>query len=68
MEEEFISVLIYLAAFVLFLPENFFVEVIMVDTNKIIKGPGLDFGKFPPVHWDMAVDDIKPWHKLGRVF
>ena len=27
-------------------PEFFFVEVILVDTNKIIKGPDIYFGKF----------------------
>ena len=44
--KEFIIVLTYLTAFVLFLPQTFVVEVILVDTNKIIKGPDLDFGEF----------------------
>ena len=68
MNKEFISVLTYLTAFVLFLTKTVVVEVIMVDTNKIIKVPDLDFCKVPPVHWDLDVDDIKPWQKLGGLF
>ena len=36
----------YLIEFALFLPHTFVIEVIMVDTNKIIKIPGIYFGKF----------------------
>ena len=44
--KEFISVLTYLTSFVLFFPKTFVVEVIMVDTNKIIKGPDIDYCGF----------------------
>ena len=46
MNEEFNSALTYLIAFVLFLTKTFFNEVILVDTNRIIKGPNLEFGGF----------------------
>ena len=46
MNEEFVSVLTYLTAFVLFLPKKIAGEVILVNTNKIIKSPDVDFGKF----------------------
>ena len=36
----------YLIVFVLFLPIYFVGEVILVDTNRIIKGPYLDCGEF----------------------
>ena len=36
----------YLTAFSLLLPKTFANEVILVDTNKIIKGPDIDFGEF----------------------
>ena len=40
----------------------------MVDTNKIITGLDIDYGKASPAHWDLAVDEIKPWHKSGGLF
>ena len=46
MNEEFINVLTYLTASVLFPPKTFVIEVIPVDTKKIIKGSNLDFGEF----------------------
>ena len=46
MNNEYISVLTYLTAFFLFLPTTFFNEVILVETNKVIKGTDLGFGKF----------------------
>ena len=46
MNKEFISVLTYLTAFELFLPKTFVVEILLVETNKTIKGPDLDFGEF----------------------
>ena len=36
----------YLTSFVLFLPKTIVVEVILVETNRIIKGPDIDFGEF----------------------
>ena len=57
----------YLAAFVLFLMKPFINEFIMVDTNRIIKVPDLEF-LVPPVHWDLVVDDKKIWHKSGVFF
>ena len=51
MNKECISVFTYLTAFVLFLPKRFFNEVIMVETNRIIKGPDLDFGQFLHFIW-----------------
>ena len=45
MNEECISVLTYLTAFVLLLPKFFFDEVIMVDSNRIIKFPDIEFGQ-----------------------
>ena len=68
MNEEFISVLTYLTEFVLSLSKPFVSEVILVETNRRIKSPDLDFGKIPPVHWNLAFYDIKPWHKPGGVF
>ena len=47
MNAEFISVLTYLAYFVLFLTKPFVLEVILVETNKRINGPDIDFGEFP---------------------
>ena len=47
MNEECISVLTYLTAFVHFLPIFFVNEVILVETNRRIKGPDPDFGEFP---------------------
>ena len=46
MNEEFVSVLTYLTAFLLLLPKTFVVEKNLVDTNKIFKGPDIDFGEF----------------------
>ena len=43
MIKQFISVLTYLTELVLFLPKTFVVEVILVETNKRIKGPDPDF-------------------------
>ena len=68
MNKECISVLTYLTAFVLFLPKRFVDEVILIETNRIIKGPDIDFGEFFPVNWYLDVNDRKPWHKLDGVF
>ena len=46
MNKEFISFLLYLTAYVLFLPKTFVDAVILVETNRRIKGPDLDFGAF----------------------
>ena len=46
MNEEFIIMLTYLTLFLLFLPQTFFDEVIMVETNRIIKVPDIDVGVF----------------------
>ena len=46
MNEEFISVLTYLTEFVLSSSKPFVSEVILVETNRRIKSPDLDFGKF----------------------
>ena len=46
MNEECISVLTYLTEFVLFVPKTFVGEVIIVDTNRRIKGPDIDFVEF----------------------
>ena len=32
----------------------------MADTNRIIKGLDLDFGRVPSVFWYLAVDEINP--------
>ena len=46
-DEQIITfVLTYLTVFSLFLPKNAANEVIMVETNRIIKGPDLDFEYF----------------------
>ena len=42
MNKEFISVLTYFTEFLLFLPNFFFVEVIMVETNVGFNGPNID--------------------------
>ena len=44
MNTYFISVLTYIIAFSLFGPKTFVDEFIMVETNKIIKGPDIGFG------------------------
>ena len=44
--KEFIIVLTYLTAFVFFLSKPFFDEVNLVETNRRIKGPVIDFLKF----------------------
>ena len=46
MNEECISVLIYLTGFFLFLPKRFVDEIILIETNRIIKGPGTEFDEF----------------------
>ena len=46
MNKEFIIFLTYLTEFVLFLPKTCFDEVILVDTNRGIKVPDLEFGEF----------------------
>ena len=46
MNKEYINVLTYLTEFVLFMPTTFVDEVILADTNRIIKGPDLEFGEF----------------------
>ena len=46
MTEECISVLTYPTEFSLFLVKTFVNEVIMVETNRRIKGPDLDIGEF----------------------
>ena len=46
MNKEFISVLTYLTAFVLFLTKTFVDKVIMVETNRRTQSPDVEFGDF----------------------
>ena len=46
MKKYFINDLTYLTSFFLFLTETFVDEVILAGTNKIIKGPDIEFKEF----------------------
>ena len=60
MNEEFISVLNYLTAFILFLLNGYVDEVIIMDTNQGIKGLALEFGEFLHLIWIWLLTTEKP--------
>ena len=46
MTNQYIILLNYLTALVIFLPKTCVYEDILEETNRIMKGPDLDFGEF----------------------
>ena len=66
--EEFISILTYLSAYVPLLPKTFFDEVIPVDTDRIIKGTDLDYGEFLRLVVICMLITAKSRPELGRLF